>query len=388
MNKVAEKRDIALIIVASFCFISSSVLAFPIVAGYAESLGANSLMMGIIGGLTNASSLICRPIVGNLTERFSKFRLTMFSSVLVLIASLCYVFAPNTAVIAFARILAGIGFACSSIAMTTWLAEMLPPDKMGSGMGLYGMAISVAMAVAPALGISVYQYWGYREAFCCAVLFILTAMALLPFIKHTGQSAESITDSGATDKQKRRFELIAKRVIPIAIVMIMFGIPNMGLQTFIVRYTEVLALPVTIGLFFPFYAFMQFMFRFLLKSHFDTVPFSRFLLASSVSSAIGFIAFTFMQGNVLLLLGAICMAGGYGLIFSVAQANAALLADPGKRGIAIGTFYIGLDIALALGPVVCGYFYGHLPLSWFFPILFLFAIATPPIWWISRRIWR
>lgn len=362
----------------------------PIVAGFAESLGASSLMMGVIGGLTSGVSLICRPIVGNMADRFPKFKLALGAGTLILIASAGYVFASNTTMVAIARIVGGVGFACSSMTMTTWLAEMLPPEKMGSGMGLYGMAISVAMAVGPAIGIMAYQQFGYRIAFAFAVMFVVIAMAFLPFIKHAGQSAAASAETATkpTEKPKRKFELIAKRVIPIAIVMILFGIPNMGMQTFIVRYTEVLALPVTIGLFFPFYAAMQFLFRFALKNHFDTVPFHKFLLASSASSAVGYIAFTFMQGDFMLLFGAVCMAGGYGLIFSVAQANAALLADPGKRGIAIGTFYIGLDFALAVGPVICGYFYGHLPLSWFFPILFLFAVVTPPIWWISHKIWH
>lgn len=284
MNKPADKRDIMLLIVASFCFISSSVIVLPIIAGFAESLGASSLMMGVIGGLTNAVSLVCRPIVGNMTDRFPKLRLAICSSLLVLIASAGYAFAPNTTMIAVSRILAGIGFAFSSMTLTTWLAEMLPPDKMGSGMGLYGMSISVAMVIGPAIGITTYQYFGYRTAFAFAMGFAVAAMVLLPFIKHAGQSSapDSDTDSQPSRKPKQHFELVAKRVIPIAIVMILFGIPNMGLQTFIVRYTEILALPVTIGLFFPFYACMQFLFHLILKSRFDTVPFYKFLLASSL----------------------------------------------------------------------------------------------------------
>ena len=41
-------RDMALVMLATFCFMSSNMLANPIVAGYAESLGADGMLMGAV----------------------------------------------------------------------------------------------------------------------------------------------------------------------------------------------------------------------------------------------------------------------------------------------------------------------------------------------------
>ena len=43
-------RDMALVMLATFCFMSSNMLANPIVAGYAESLGADGMLMGAVAG--------------------------------------------------------------------------------------------------------------------------------------------------------------------------------------------------------------------------------------------------------------------------------------------------------------------------------------------------
>ena len=55
-------RDMALVMLATFCFMSSNMLANPIVAGYAESLGASGMLMGVVAGSMSFTSLFCRPI--------------------------------------------------------------------------------------------------------------------------------------------------------------------------------------------------------------------------------------------------------------------------------------------------------------------------------------
>ena len=62
-------RDMALVMLATFCFMSSNMLANPIVAGYAESLGADGMLMGAVAGSMSFISLFCRPIAGNLSDK-------------------------------------------------------------------------------------------------------------------------------------------------------------------------------------------------------------------------------------------------------------------------------------------------------------------------------
>ena len=77
------------------------------------------------------------------------------------VACLGYMTASDPYVVIFARMINGVGFACCSVCMSTWMCDMLPKEKIGSGMGLYGMMNALGMAIAPAIGVSIYQMMGY-----------------------------------------------------------------------------------------------------------------------------------------------------------------------------------------------------------------------------------
>ena len=89
-------RDIALIMAGTFFYMTSSMMGTPIIAGFSQSLGANGAIMGFIAGALSLSSLVCRPIAGNLSDRTSKRRLAILGASLFLIANLWYYFVPNT----------------------------------------------------------------------------------------------------------------------------------------------------------------------------------------------------------------------------------------------------------------------------------------------------
>ena len=46
---------------------------------------------------------------------------------------------------------------------------------------------------------------------------------------------------------------------------------------------------------------------------------------------------------------------------------------------------MGIDLGMALGPMLAGVFYGHLPIAWFYP---LFMLALPVSWLIYLSFHR
>lgn len=81
-----------------------------------------------------------------------------------------------------------------------------------------------------------------------------------------------------------------------------------------------------------------------------------------------------MKNNIAMFLAAAFMAGGYGIMCSVCQTNAILLAGEGKRGLANSTYYVGLDLGMALGPIIGGLLYGNLNINYFYLLL---AVTVP-----------
>ena len=340
MKTKLYSRDILLILAASFCYFSSPMLVTPLITGFAGSVGASAALMGVIGGLMNLCSLFCRPLVGNLADRLSKYKVSTAGAALMSLACLGYILSSHPAGIVFFRVVNGVGFACCSVCMSTWMSNLLPKEKVGSGMGVYGMMNALGMAVAPGIGVTVYQTFGYHTAFAIALVFSLATLLIVQFVGDKGEPKPETLPAGPKDGRPA-LQIADPKVLPIAAIIMLFAIPYCATQSFLVSYAEARHLAVSVSLFFPLYAVVLLVLRLSLKGLFDRLPFVIFL------------------------------AGGYGIMGSVCQSTAILLAGKGKRGLANSTYYIGLDLGMTLGPVIGGFLYGRLDLAWFYPALVL-----------------
>ena len=182
-------------------------------------------------------------------------------------------------------------------------------------------------------------------------------------------------------------EIVDKKVLPIAMIIMLFAIPYCATQSFLVNYVEAgnLSLSVSVSLFFPLYAVVFLVLRLTMRNLFDRLPFRVFLIGSSGSAFLAILALALMHNNMMLFFAALFMAGGYGIMCSVCQSTAILLAGPEKRGLANSTYYIGLDLGMALGPVLGGLLFGNLSLSLFYPVLLITVPLILLIYFIFCR---
>lgn len=396
MRRNLYSKDIMLVLAATFFYMASPMLVTPLITGFTESIGASAALMGLVGGLMNLVSLFCRPIAGNLADWISKYKLSFIGAVFMTAACVGYIFAPNEVVVIIARIINGFGFACCSVCMATWMSNMLPKEKIGSGMGVYGTMNALAMAVAPAIGVSAYQAFGYRVSFVIALVFSLAIIVVIQFTGDKGEPETENADAGengsdagdAVGRQRRKLELIDVKVIPIALIIMLFAIPYCATQSFLVTYAEVRGLHVSVSLFFPAYAAVLIVLRLSLRNLFDKLPFRIFLLSSALSELLAILLLTIMKNNAVMLLASCFLAGGYGIMSSVCQSTAILLAGREKRGLANSTYYIGLDLGMTLGPMIGGALYGWLDIGWFYPVLMVTMPLAGVVYIVAGRRMR
>lgn len=375
-------RDICLILAASFFYMACPMMVTPLIAGFSESLGASAVLMGLVGGMMNVVSLCCRPFVGNLADKISKYRLSTIGSLLMVVACVGYIFAPTPAVVVGARIINGVGFSLCSVCMATWISSLLPKERVGAGMGLYGTMNALAMAIAPALGIAVYGSLGYRAAFVLATALAVAVVVTVQLVHDKGEVVQKSAPA------KGRGSFVARDVLPVAAIIMLFAIPYCATQSFLVSYIAARDLAVHAGWFFPLYAIILLVLRLSLADLFDKKPFVFFLAGSSLSALIAILLLAVMQNNLVLFIAAAFMAGGYGIMCSVCQSTAILLVGEEKRGLANSTYYIGFDLGMALGPIIGGFLYGHVPLTYFYPILAVCVPASVLVYVLNRRRFR
>ncbi len=106
----------------------------------------------------------------------SFFGLTMYS----------YNLATTIILLAILRVIHGVTWAVSTTAIGTAITDIIPDSRRGEGMGWYGMAMTIAMAIGPMIGLLVVQNYSFHGLFLLATLLsimavLLSLMTKMPF---------------------------------------------------------------------------------------------------------------------------------------------------------------------------------------------------------------
>lgn len=377
-RKSIYTKDVVLVMAASFFFMFSTMFVNPLINGYAKELGASSAFAGIIVGIMSLAAMFLRPVAGNLTDKFSKYRLSFIGGTLIFVGVMGYVLTPSSGWLLLFRLINGTGYVLCTVCMTTWLAFLVPRQHVGEAMGFYGLMNALAMALAPAVSINIYQKIGYRTSLVASAVSALLMIVAIQFVGDHALPKKRVRT------QKKSFKIIQFNVLPVAILTTLFAIPYFVTQADIVTYVEQKHLTVAVGSYFLIYAVVLLIIRVGLKRYFDTVRFGVWFWLSLVSTAAYIILLTVMNNDWQMALAAALMASGYGIIYSVLQSTALLLAPIEEQGLASATFYLGLDIAMAFGPMISGVIDSALPIEWFYPV----ELVLVPLILVVYFIWR
>lgn len=357
-------RDIVLVMLATFLFQFSVMSVNPLINGYAKSLGASSAFAGIIVGIMSITSMFLRPVAGNLTDRVSKYQLTFIGGILCSVGNIGYILTSRPGLLLLFRLINGTGFVLCTVCMATWLAFLVPRKHVGAAMGYYGLLNATSMALAPALAISLYQVIGYKVMLSISTLAGILMVIVIQFI---GNHARPVT----SDQRTHNFKVIQRDALPVAVIVSLFSIPYFATQADIVEYVAQRGLHVTVSLYFLIYAVVLFIIRISLKNYFDTVRFGAWFGICTTATVIYIIFLTIMNNNWEMALAAGAMALGYGIMFSICQSTSLLLAPLAEQGLASSTFYLGLDIGMALGPIFGGVISDVLSIRWYYPTMLI-----------------
>lgn len=367
---------------ASFFFIFSNMYCNPLINGYAQELGASSAFAGIIVGMMSIVAMFLRPVAGNMTDHFSKYTLSFLGGVLSFIGVMGYVITPNSSFLLLFRLINGLGYVLCTVCMTTWLSYLVPFNHVGEAMSFYGLMNALAMAFAPAVSINLYRVIGYREAIIISALASLMMVITVQFV---GNRAKPDLQPQKKHAAGLHIKIIQRDSLPIALLTALFAIPYFATQADIVAYSEQRHLPIAVGAYFFIYAVVLLGIRLFLRNQFDTVRFQPWLIISTVATIFYLIMLTVMKTNWEMALAAAGMAFGYGLIYSVCQSTAMMLAPKSERGLASSTFFLGLDVGMTLGPVLGGIIDSTMPVKYFYPVMLVIIPLILIIFVINRQ---
>ena len=189
---------------------------------------------------------------------------------------------------------------------------------------------------------------------------------------------------GAGGGGRGGFRVVVWNVVPVALIVMLFTIPYTATQSFLVSIVKRAGTGLHAEWFFSMYALALMALRVGLRNYFDRVPYRRFLGVCTGCALVSMGLLAWGGSNVTLLLAAVCMAGGFGIMCSESQATAMAMVPMRERGLANSTYLIGLDSGMALGPMIGGALFGHVALGWFYPVLMGTAVLGGVVYAVCR----
>ena len=135
------------------------------------------------------------PITAFLMKRFSTRQLFISSMLLLLIGSIFCAVAPNFAILLTGRMIQAAGAGIIMPLMMSIVMFIFPPEKRGSAMGLVGIALIFAPAIAPTLSGFLIEYVSWRWLFIGIIPFVtLVILLALKYLVNVNEGSKAELD--------------------------------------------------------------------------------------------------------------------------------------------------------------------------------------------------
>jgi len=115
------------------------------------TLASAALWGGALASLYAFMQFVCAPIVGNLSDRFGRRPVLLFSLAGFSLDYLIMGLAPVLWVLFIGRLLSGV-FGATYTTAGAFIADVSPPEKRGANFGLIGAAFGLGFIIGPVIG--------------------------------------------------------------------------------------------------------------------------------------------------------------------------------------------------------------------------------------------
>ena len=359
MKQPLWTKDFILFIGSNFFVSLNFYILVTTMALYSmEQFNASDSEAGLASSIFIIGALIARIFGGSFVEKVGRKRMLYIGLTIFLVATFLYFFAFQLSLLLLFRFVHGIAFGLTATAMNTTVMDALPLSRRGEGTGYYSLSSTAATAFGPFLGILLLNNYSMNVIFICA--FVMTIVAYVLAIFANVKEAELTREERKAIPVSFKFDrLFSVEVLPIALLTMFMGICYASLMAFLNIYAKEVDLMDAAQYFFLLYGAFLFVSRPVAGKILDARGENIVIYPSIIMFAISLFLLGTADSGFTLLLSAIFAALGFGTYLSVAQAVAAKVAPRPKIGLAVSTFYIGLDMGVGLGPVVLGYIVPH-----------------------------
>ncbi|AFU12977.1 MFS transporter [Bacillus toyonensis] len=342
MERLWTKSFIQMSFAMLFLF-TGFYLLVPTLPLFIKEIGGNESQVGLMMGMFTIAAVVIRPIIGGMLDQYGRRSFIIFGLILFGLTMYSYNLASTIVLLAVLRVIHGVTWAVSTTAVGTAITDIIPDSRRGEGMGWYGMAMTIAMAIGPMIGLWVVQYYSFHGLFLLATLLsfmavILSLITKMPF---------------KPQKEKGKIQLFEKSVLSITVVVFFLSFAYGGITTFLPLFAS--SINVNPGTFFLVYAIALTIVRPISGKLLDKYGEVFIILPALCITILAIVVLTMANGLTGIIIAATLYGVGFGSAQPALQAAMLTIVDPSKRGVANASFFTAFDLGIGLGAILLGF---------------------------------
>ena len=349
-----------LMCLSSFLFLLSFNLLLPELPDHLTRLGGGEYK-GFIIALFTLTAAISRPFSGKLADTVGRIPVMVFGSLVCFVCGFFYPWALTVTGFLGLRLLHGFSTGFKPTGTAAFIADIVPVDRRGEAMGLLGVTGALGMAFGPAFGSWVAVHFSLNTMFYCSSATALLSLVVQGTLTETLPPAQRQRFSFSLLKLRWN-EVLEPRVLAPAVVTALCLFPFGAVLTVIPDQSRLLGLTGSDkGLFYICYTVASLTVRLVAGKASDTHGRVPVLRISAGILAVGLALLVWSPSVLWFLAAAVVFGIGTGLNSPTLYAWTIDLSHPERRGRAVATMYIALEIGIGLGALLAGWIFANQP---------------------------
>jgi MFS family permease len=338
---------------ANLCH-TASFSAFFLLPLYILEHGGNQGDIGVVMGIFALASAISRPWVAEMIDRIGRKRSYTLGSILMLASPFLYLgiqdpLGSSYLPFLLLRALHGVGLAICFTSVFTFMADILPQDRLNEGIGMFGISGLIGIAIGPILAEIMLEHFGFAGLFIVAGILSGISLIIHQPLKESAPTGEEESDLTTFFGLFRR-----EKFIVVGLISLLFGVGLAGSGNFVAPLAEERNLGF-ISVYFFCYSGGAITIRFVngwLSGKFGE---NRILPCSIVLYMAGLLLLPLAYNQAVLCVAGILSGIGHGLLFPLLNTMAVRDESASIRGKATGIFTGGIDSGIFAGSLILGY---------------------------------
>jgi len=376
--------------IGNFLLFTGFYLLLPILPLYLiDTFHTAKSQVGIILACYTVAALAVRPFSGFLADMFDRKPVYLLAYGFFIAVFVTYPLVETVLLFTLMRVLHGLAFGMVTTAGNTLIVDIMPASRRGEGLGYFGIANNLAMAIGPMVGLVLHESTGsYNMIFYAALL-----SGFLGFCFASRIRAPKKIKTESEPLSFDRFFLV--KGLKAGLCLMLLAIPYGITTSYVALYAQEIHISGSMGLFFSLMALGLIASRTFAGSMVDkgkltqVIAYGTLVVMFSffIFSSLGLVAERYQSLASVLFFGVSFLLGmGYGMLFPAYNTLFVNLAPNNRRATASSTYLTSWDVGIGIGLVFGGSLadLSGFPLAYFvgavlvaFSVLFFVTVATP-----------